>query len=346
MPAPTSWLWLVAVVASEWSLWLGALGLLGASLAPQTRAGRPAAALGLLAAAIALIPPLQTLSLARQNNVRLSLRRYLFGDRNAGAVRVRPNIAFAVVAGRTLRLDVYDAAGKIAPRSAAIIVVHGGSWRQGRKSDFAHWDRWLARQGFVVFDIEYRLAPQPNWHAATSDVKAAVVWLKKNAAHWSVDPRRIALLGRSAGGHLALLAAYTPAGDNERVAAVVSLYGPTDLVWGYNNTAFPDPINGRETLARFLGGTPQTTPAAYTAAAPINHVGPSAPPTLLIHGERDNLVGPQHARRLADRLRATGVPHQTLFIGYAQHGFDYNFSGWGSQVVQPVLLDFLRRASQ
>ena len=105
-------------------------------------------------------------------------------------------------------LDAYLPAEDDAARPA-IIVIHGGSWSSGDKSDFPRWNGWLVEHGFAIFDIQYRLAPQPNWQTATSDVKCAIGWVKRNADHYGVDPDRIALLGRSAGGHLALLAAYT-----------------------------------------------------------------------------------------------------------------------------------------
>lgn len=354
-PAPIYRLWLVAVGASEWSLWFGVLGLLGIVLSGQAlRTGSrviPWIALGLgaLAVGFALVPPLQSLRAARANGVALSLRRYVFGtDLDAGGAK--QTVTYTTVAGQALQLDVYDSAIPAATPRPAIIVVHGGSWSGGDKSDFPQWDRWLTQQGFAVFDVQYRLQPQPNWQTATGDVKCAIGWVKRNATQYRIDPQRIAVLGRSAGGQLALLAAYTPSdpvllpscdAPDTSVRAVISLYGPTDLVWGYTNPARPDVIDGPGTLRRFLGGDPQTAAAAFAAAAPINHVGPRTPPTLLIHGGRDQLVGAHHMALLADRLKAANVPYQTVSIPYAQHGFDFNFNGWGAQITQPVLLKFL-----
>ena len=122
----------------------------------------------------------------------------------------------------------------------------------------------------------------------------------------------------------------------------MSLYGPADLEWGYYHTARFDVIDGPGTLRRFLGGDPKTVPQNYNLAAPINHVGPHTTPTLFFHGERDTLVGSAHAKRLSARLQAAHAPYQTVYFPYATHGFDYNFDGWGSQVVQGVLLRFLR----
>jgi len=354
-PPPSTVFWIIALGAGEWSLWPGALGLIGAVLGVQVlrRGGADAlrgvrwvaglaAAFGLAAVAFSLVPLVTTLPVARENEVRLSLGEYLFGV--PGTVPVpdmaAQTVSYRIVAGQALRLDIYRAKGDM-PRPA-IVVVHGGSWRGGTKSDFAAWDRWLARSDYVVFDIEYRIAPQPNWQTATDDVQQAVAWVKQNAARYGVNPARVALLGRSAGAHLALLAAYTAKNEQTRVSAVVSLYGPTDLAWGYRNPANPRVLDTSAALRAFLGGTPETAPDAYEAAAPLTHVGPNTPPTLLFHGGRDALVSPRHSVFLADKLQAAGVPHQVVFLPYAQHGFDYNDHGWGAQVVRPVLLRFLR----
>lgn len=355
-PAPLYRLWQVAVGASEWSLWFGALGLIGAglSIAALSLGSRwpawIAIGFGVLAIAFSLVPPLQSRQVARANQVPLSLSRYVFGARELPVVTPQTE-TFATVDGQKLKLDVYQPQTQADEPRPAIVVVHGGSWSGGDKSDFPRWDWWLTQQGFVVFDVQYRLMPQPNWQTATGDVKCAIGWVKRHAAQYNVDPQRIVLLGRSAGGHLALLAAYTPQeaalppscdASDTSVQAVISFYGPADLVWGYNNPADPDVIDGPGTLRRFLGGDPQTAADSFTIASPINHVRANTPPTLLFHGGRDQLVGQHHAELLVERLQAANVPHQAVFIPYAQHGFDYHFSGWGSQIAQPVILRFLQ----
>jgi acetyl esterase/lipase len=366
VPAPTYTLWLVAVAASEWALWFGLLGLLGAALAAaapaeggrsRRRARLLAIGLGLTAFALSLVPVWEAAPVARENGVRLSLHEYLFGAVGSPEVPAPETLVYTTTAdGQALALDVYlppPRPSLPSPRRPAIVVVHGGSWRGGNRSDFPHWDRWLARQGFVVFDIAYRLAPAPNWQTATGDVKCAVAWVKRNAARYGVDPGRVALLGRSAGGHLALLAAYSPdapplasgcaAGHAAGGAgAVVALYAPTDLLWGYRHPADPDVLDTSAVLRAFLGGSPAEVPDAYRQASPVRHVGAGSPPTLLLHGRREALVSPRHTEFLAARLRAAGVPHRAVFLPYAQHGFDYNLHGWGAQIAKPVLLRFLR----
>lgn len=350
-------LWTIAVGASEWSLWLGALALVGVALGALARANGsrwalPAALLiGLPALILSVLPLAQALPVARQHGAELSLGRYLWGWRSPPTGSPPETVTFATVDGQPLLLDVYQPSASAPQPRPAIVVVHGGSWSGGDKSDFPQWNNWLTGQGYAIFDVQYRLTPQPNWQTATGDVKCAIGWVRQHAAQYNIDPQRIALLGRSAGAHLALLAAYAPneqaappscaVGDTS-VKLVVDFYGPTDLEWGYNATADENGENGSPATQSFLGGTPRSVPAAYTTASPINHVRADSPPTLLLHGGRDQLVSPRHSEMLADRLQAAGVPYQTVYIPYGQHGFDYNFNGWSGQISQSALRQFLQ----
>ena len=213
--------------------------------------------------------------------------------------------------------------------------------------------RRLADLGFTVFDVQYRITPQPNWQTATGDVKCAIGWVKQHAdtPDWNVDPKKVALLGRSAGGHLALMAAYAPtdpelpascdAGDTS-VDAVIALYAPTDLAWGYKYPANKWVSDSRAKMRAFLGGAPEQAGDRYRALSPLERVTVAAPRTLLAHGGRDQLIPHGHMGLLAARLRAMGVPCETLFIPYAQHAFDFVVGGFSDQILEAEVVKFLR----
>ncbi|MFL6227220.1 MAG: alpha/beta hydrolase fold domain-containing protein [Pyrinomonadaceae bacterium] len=359
VPAPHYRLWLVAVGASEWSLWLGALGSAGACFGLLARfAGvrrgltSLALALGVVSILLSLVPPLTAWREARSHNLQLSLRRYVFGSATGASTDLAPQtFTYSTQDSRDLKLDAYLPAEKRTRPSPVVIIVHGGAWSAGARSDFPRWDWWLVGQGFAVFDVDYRLAPQPNWRTATGDVKCGVGWVRAIAKQLNVDPQRVALVGRSAGAHLALLAAYTAAepelppsctATDTRVQAVVSFYGVTDLAWAYAHPANQRVIDGPETLRRFTGGTPEDAPDIYRLASPTAHVNARTPPTLLIHGGHDQLVRSENLDILKARLEAARVPFDMLHVAYAQHGFDYDFDGWGSQLAQPLIVSFLR----
>jgi acetyl esterase/lipase len=378
-PAPSYNFWLLSVLASEWSLAFGALGAFGILCGLLARVGDGgrvwlvSTISGGLAVLLSLYPLGAGLQAAREHGVSLSLRQYVSGSVSEAAAGASENAAgsfstytFMNAGGSALQLDAYLPPVEVETNGAGVVVVHGGSWNASARSDFPQWNRWLTRQGFAVFDVDYRLAPQPNWQTATGDVKCAVMWVKRHAAEFRVSPDRLVLLGRSAGGQLALLAAYTaddarlpsscpraadldePApGDSPGadVRAVVSFYGPTDLLWAYDNPGNRRVIDGPTILRRFVGGDPHAsneTRELFRLASPVAHVTPRTPPTLLIHGGLDQLVRSENMELLGGKLKEAGVPFRLVLIPYAQHGFDYNFNGWGAQIVQRVLLDFLR----
>jgi acetyl esterase/lipase len=359
IPVPTYRLWRYSVGAIELSLWLGILGLLGALLSLASWGYRSPTALVLLIAGLGafglgLLPLNQARIVAAREGQRLSIGDYLSGfARTQSPVEITRDIVFAEVGGEPLRLDVYRPPTQDTLPAAGVIVIHGGSWRGGARGEFPAWSRALANDGYVVFDVEYRLADGGrHFPIQVGDVKCAVGWIKRNAATYGVDPAGVALLGRSAGGQLALVAAYAPTdpalpatcvAEDPSVQAVVSIYAPVDLIWGYNNPARPDLIDGQNTLRNYLGGTPVDKPEAYRLASPHTLVDQATPPTLIIHGERDRIVGVQHAGFLETALREKNVPHQVVRLPWADHGFDFFFDGWGSQIAWPIMRDFLRR---
>ena len=372
LPAPSYYLWMAAVGVSEWSVWLLLAGLIslacGASALLIDRRSASAWAgvtLSLVTIACAGVPIVEAHRVAAHRGVSLSWSRYLFGTEQADAlvtIDVQHDVEFAAPDGHPLRLDVYqphystrrephtDATSQ--PLSPAVIVIHGGSWSGGTKSDFASYDRWLAAGGRVVFDVEHRLADgAQRFPAQIMDIKCAIAWVKSHAAQYHVDPERLALLGRSSGGQLALLAAYT-ANDptlqlgscdaqETSVRAVISFYGPTDLAWDYTHPGRPDVINTTHVLENYLGGSPTSAPQAYASASPIEHVSAQSPPTLFLHGGRDQLVRAENVERIMPKLAAADVAVTYVYLPWANHGFDYNFNGWSSQIAQAEIGKFL-----
>ncbi len=347
----------VVMLFKETSLLLTAFALFGLFMAALAhRAGAPKSSLvaaGLCAAtvAVSLMPVAQAWKDASAEGVSLSLPGYFAGPAFA-ADRSPETVTYARPGGEELEADVWRPPGggpageaDAAKGRPAVIVVHGGGWRSGERGDFPRWNAWLASKGYVVFDIDYRLSPPPSWRDAPADVRCAVGWVKENAARYGVDPERVALMGRSAGGHLALLTAYTqgsaptPGCDARNlqdtgVAAAVAFYPPTDLArlssLGY--------LGGMD---RFIGGTQDAIPERYRLLSPVLRVDPRAPPTFLAHGGDDQIVPPGQSELLADRLREAGVPHRLVELPWANHTFDFLWGGWGSQITRSTLQEFL-----
>jgi acetyl esterase/lipase len=218
----------------------------------------------------------------------------------------------------------------------------------GDRSWEAAWSERLAHQGYVVFSIDYRLGPRRALDA-TGDVKCAVGWVKTHADRYGVDPDRLALMGRSAGGLLALLAAYSE-GDRRlppscavpdtRVAAVAAFYAPTDLR-RFDELAWPWWRPHLAGSADDSEGFTSQRPAELRLASPTQHVDPRDPPTFLAQGSRDQWVPPEQSEQLAGRLEAAGVPHRLVELPGARHAFDAAWGGWNQQIVRHELEEFL-----
>lgn len=361
IPAPAYFLWLVSVAASEWSLWLAMISLLAIILSiyilfsGDGKLSIFTLIISLAALIISLYPFFSVLSLAKENKVSLSFVEYFSGLSGDNSAEFTTH-TFANVDGKDLQFDLYKPQTENENKGAAIIVIHGGGWNARSRNDFPQWNVWLAENGFTVFDIDYRLAPQPNYLTATGDVKCAVLWIKEHAAEFDISPERIALFGRSAGAHLALLAGYS-AGESrlapscstrnqdETVRAVVSFYAPIKLLWAFDNPANQLVFDGPQSLKDFLGGNPHLSEEIrerFLLVSPLTHVSNKTPPTLLVHGGKDQLVREENMQFADEKLNENRIAHKTIFIPYAQHGFDYNFHGFGSQMTKPVMLEFLR----
>jgi acetyl esterase/lipase len=268
---------------------------------------------------------------------------------------------------RDLQLDVNPSSGEplladlwLPPNEGnrsgvGLIYLHGSGWHYADK-DFGTrpFFRHLCGQGHVILDLAYTLAPKADLFTMMADIKNTIVWLKTQAGELGISAEKTVIAGGSAGGHLALLAAYTsnhlqlnPPGleKDTAVAGVISYYGPTNLreqnnrfqelpgLTGKNRfeRAFmgalearfgfePIPVHGL--LPAFLGGTPDEVPDLYTLGSPLSHVGPSCPPTLLLQGLHDFSGAASQARNLYRSLKAAGCTACLIELPDCEHGFD------------------------
>ncbi|TSD65061.1 alpha/beta hydrolase [Inquilinus sp. KBS0705] len=227
-----------------------------------------------------------------------------------------------------LTLDFYPS--QIAGNKPCVIVIHGGSWSSGDSQQLPELNSYLANRGYNVASVNYRMAPKYKSPAPVEDVAQAVTYLRSHANSLKIDTNNLVILGRSAGAQIALLYAYTQ--HNQGVKGVIDFYGPADMVWGYSAPANPWVMDSRGVMERYLGGTYGAVPQNYKASSPIEYVSPNSVPTLIIHGDNDVLVAPEHSRRLNDKLAQNGVPHYYLRLPWATHGFDYNLNGPGGQL--------------
>lgn len=270
-----------------------------------------------------------------------SLARVFWHDTPPRAT-VRTEV-FSRAGGEELKLDFYRTA---APAAPCLVVVHGGGWDGGDRTQLAEWNhRWAAR-GYAVAAISYRLAPRFTWPAPREDTLAAIAWLKAHAAELGIDPRRFVLVGRSAGGQIATAVAYG-AGD-PAIVGVVSFYAPQDMQFAWGVSREDDALNSVKLMRQYFGGPPDTTEqkARYDSGSAQLMVGPRTPPTLLLHGRPDTLVWYRHSERLVARLREAGVDHYHLEFPWATHGFDFNPDGPAGQLTDYAIESFLQTVTR
>ena len=231
-------------------------------------------------------------------------------------VRVIEDIEYGVADGVSLRLDLYLPAGD--EKHPLIVFIHGGSWSGGDKRDSAFWAERFAGYGYAVAEINYRLVPGHLFPAQVHDCKAAVRWLKANAATYGLNPMRVGAYGASAGGHLVAMLGVScgvpelegtpvPNAPSSCVQAVCNQYGPTDLV--------------RVPWDSLVGGPIATRRAAAALASPVTHVSATAAPHLIMHGTLDPIVPLDQSQTYHRALVKAGAESTLHVFEGAEHGF-------------------------
>lgn len=277
------------------------------------------------------------------------------------AVTTRADITFAEHDGTKLVGDLYLPKGR--DKAPVLIAVHGGGWQGGNRKFYTNWGPYLARNGYAVFAIEYRLMKPgvKTYPGAVYDTKAAIQFVPANAAELGVDPDRIGMIGDSAGGHLSALVALASgepqfaseyrsdphASVSAKVKAVVGFYGVYDMLaqWEHDLVSRP-----RDNIAeKFLGAAPHTNRKVFFEGSPISYatVDKNATRFLLVHGTHDDIVDPAtQSTAFLNALKQAGFFVRTVVIPGAGHFFvtdpvdDTSFGGFAG----PRVLRFLKDA--
>lgn len=220
------------------------------------------------------------------------------------------------------KMDVYLPANRSTENTKVLVLVHGGAWTSGDKSEFSDAIASLRLQltDYAIFNVNYRLATLSGANLAPSqveDVNSAIDFIANKSVEYQINSNKIVMVGASAGAQLSLLQAYR-FNASGRIKAVVDLFGPTDIADLYN--APPD-VNYPSMLAIWMGGTPATNYAAYAGASPIVYVTPQAPPTIIFHGTVDNIVPIRQSDSLQTHLQRAGVIHQYFIYPGEGHGW-------------------------
>jgi acetyl esterase/lipase len=258
-------------------------------------------------------------------------------------VESHPDLIYSTPPGfRPLRLDLYRQAGAAQPRPL-VVYVHGGGWQSGHTRHAGAFENWpqvlasLARRGYVVASIEYRLSGEAKFPAAIHDVKNAIKWLRTNATKFAIDPRQVVIWGGSAGGQLAALAATScgvqslaPAAadssplatQSDCVQGLVAWYGVFDIgamSEPSSRSGSADPA--ASPIGKYLGCLPAKCADTAALASAVTHLDAKDPPMLLIHGELDKVVPVGQSREFDQASKVERVASQLIVIPAVDHSF-------------------------
>lgn len=259
------------------------------------------------------------------------------------------DIEYAKVGETSLKLDLHRPQGENPP---LIVYVHGGGWRAGSKKDVPIAD--LYDKGFAIASVEYRLSTQAVFPAQVHDIKAAIRFLRANAGLFHLNATKIAIIGSSAGGHLAALVGVTNGSQelegkvgehldqSSNVQAIVSYYGASNLATILSQST-PQGLDFRiPALKLLLGDTPDKKPALAKLASPVDHLDKNDPPLLLIHGDADPQMPPQQSQELAKAYQALGLPVTLLLLPGSLHGGSEFYNDERTSLVAKFLDKVLR----
>lgn len=339
---------------APWFLLIAIAAFLVASL--YQRHGRTGVTRGLrwiagFTALTAAVVVAQFLYLAYGNGVGIKIDRTLSLRHFSDAGAPDDSHVYASPGGEPLWLDVYrpPSARRTTP-SPVLVAVHGGGFVEGTRRLGAANMRHYARQGWTVISIDYRLARpgRPTWNLATHDVHCALAWIGQRAAPLGIDLDRVTLSGASAGGHLAMAAAYSiVAGRADtacgakvpRVAAVVVKAPLIDPLGSWRN---PGELQGlqRAYMRRYLGGSPERYPERYAALDLRRYADPRNPPTLIMAGRDDPLLPAAAAQEFADRSTAKGAKVSLILFPYSGHDFNTTYGSITNQIVIGAVAQF------
>jgi acetyl esterase/lipase len=261
--------------------------------------------------------------------------------------RIYPNIVYSKAGGNEVKLDVITAGPDFRTRPT-LMFFHGGGWVGGSKDASTLAALPYLERGMNVVNVEYRLASAALAPAAVEDCRCALRWIYQNAKQYGFDTARLVVAGGSAGAHLALMAGmldpsagfdnvqcgwWPPEHHELKVAAIVNLYGITDVI---------DVLDGphrQDWAVAWFGSLPDRNELAKRLS-PLTYVRAGLPPILTIHGDLDTDVPYQEGVRLHEALDRAGVPNEFVTIKGGKHGFwtrEQNFTA------QQAIFDFLEK---
>ncbi len=268
------------------------------------------------------------------------LNIYEISIKDTDAVKIQKDISYAQVQERELKLDAFIPTKKTKKLRPAVLIIHGGGWRTGNKSQHHALAQKLALSGYVCFTPEYRLSTEALYPAAVHDLKAALRWMRANARTYNIDTNRIATLGFSAGGQLSALLGNTGdlpllegnvgvLGHSSRVKAIVDIDGI--LAFIHPDSGEGDDSKRTSAATNWFGYSKIEKPEIWNEASALSYAGKNSPPTLFLNSSVERM----HAGRAeyCQKLALFGIYTEVHTFDDSPHSFCL-FEPWFDSTVK------------
>jgi len=250
------------------------------------------------------------------------------------------NVVYKTVGNWQGRVDIYYPTKTDKP-VPLLINIHGGGWRHGVKESQRGFSRFF-KMGYAVANVEYRLTQVAFAPAAVIDCRCALIYLINNSGKYNIDPERIAVMGGSAGGHLALMTGFLPMGNKFEESCIPKKKFKIDAIidkYGINDVG--DLLQGKDRKAYAVGWIPDKSDSTLIkSVSPIYYVNSHVPPVLIVHGNADPTVPYQQAINLHNALDKAGVPNKFITVPGGKHG---HFNKEENKMVGDEISIFLKK---
>lgn len=268
---------------------------------------------------------------AYENTIKSHPYSKIIKEFSFGSVKEKKNVTYCKVGNRALKLDVFYNIEKEKLSRTAIVIIHGGGWRSGSRTQHYPLAQKLANLGYICFTPEYRLSTEALFPAGIYDVKSAIRWVRKNASKYNINPKRIVILGFSAGGEMASFMGTTGnmplfegtdcnANVQSDVNAVVNIDGTLSFV--HPDSREGDDSKKTSAATNWFGYARHENPKLWEAASPLSYVSAKTPPTLFInssiprmHAGREDYIKVLNDNQIYSEVHTfEGSPHSFCLL--------------------------------
>lgn len=289
---------------------------------------------------------------AKKYNTHVSLFKTLKSYENA--FKSSETYSYLTFDGEKQLLDVYRPQTKSSHPSIPVILVHGGGFIEGNRTQVGYAAEWFTDRGYTVFAIDYPLGKdnRQTWESAVNSLVTSMGFVKTNAKKFNVDPNKIILVGGSAGGALVMQAdigirnKFAKSYDSVQVdspAAVIAIYPPVNLTALWDKMVAGKTVDLKDAARKYIGGSPSQFPQRYAQLDLIDHLSKGISPTLIVTGEIDHVVNVEATRTFVEKTQAMKLPVTYVEVPYGEHVFDANSNSISGQIEWQNIGAFLKK---